>query len=105
MAGALRRIAVARWCLAISATGRVSADRVVVMSWCCMSGHVHLGCLVHEVLGREDVMVKPLGPLFEGVPGVAGATVTGDGRLALVLDLAALSQDDGRLLPSLKVSA
>ena len=68
-------------------------------------GHLHLGCLVHEVIGREDVMVKPLGPLFEGVPGVAGATVTGDGRLALVLDLAALSQDDGRLLPALKVSA
>jgi two-component system chemotaxis sensor kinase CheA len=68
-------------------------------------GHMHLGCLVHEVIGREDVMVKPLGPLFEGVPGVAGATVTGDGRLALVLDLAALSQDDGRLLPSLKVPA
>ncbi|GLQ86755.1 chemotaxis protein CheA [Dyella flagellata] len=68
-------------------------------------GHLHLGCLVHEVIGREDVMVKPLGPLFEGVPGVAGATVTGDGRLALVLDLAALSQDDGRLLPTLKVSA
>jgi two-component system chemotaxis sensor kinase CheA len=68
-------------------------------------GHVHLGCLVHEVIGREDVMVKPLGPLFEGVPGVAGATVTGDGRLALVLDLAALSQEGGRLLPALKVSA
>jgi two-component system, chemotaxis family, sensor kinase CheA len=68
-------------------------------------GHMHLGCLVHEVMGREDVMVKPLGPLFEGVPGVAGATVTGDGRLALVLDLAALSQDGGRLLPSLKVPA
>jgi two-component system chemotaxis sensor kinase CheA len=68
-------------------------------------GHLHLGCLVHEVIDREDVMVKPLGPLFEGVPGVAGATVTGDGRLALVLDLAALSQDDGRLLPSLKVPA
>jgi two-component system chemotaxis sensor kinase CheA len=68
-------------------------------------GHMHLGCLVHEVIGREDVMVKPLGPLFEGVPGVAGATVTGDGRLALVLDLAALAQDGGRLLPSLKVSA
>lgn len=68
-------------------------------------GHMHLGCLVHEVIGREDVMVKPLGPLFEGVPGVAGATVTGDGRLALVLDLAALSQEGGSLLPSLKVSA
>ena len=68
-------------------------------------GHLHLGCLVHEVIGREDVMVKPLGPLFEGVPGVAGATVTGDGQLALVLDLAALSEGGGRLLPALGVSA
>jgi two-component system chemotaxis sensor kinase CheA len=68
-------------------------------------GHLHVGCLVHEVLGREDVMVKPLGPLFEGVPGIAGATVTGDGRLALVLDLASLADDGGQLLPSLRVSA
>jgi len=68
-------------------------------------GHMRLGCLVHEVLGREDVMVKPLGPLFEGVPAVAGATVTGDGRLALVMDLAGLSGSDGQLLPSLRVSS
>jgi two-component system, chemotaxis family, sensor kinase CheA len=54
-------------------------------------GHQRLGCLVHEVLGREDVIVKPLGHLFDGVPGVAGATVTGDGRLALVMDLAGLA--------------
>jgi two-component system chemotaxis sensor kinase CheA len=68
-------------------------------------GHLRLGCLVHEVLGREDVMVKPLGPLFEGVPAVAGATVTGDGRLALVMDLAGLADADGQLLPSLRMSA
>ncbi|WP_201316380.1 chemotaxis protein CheA, partial [Dyella sp. EPa41] len=68
-------------------------------------GHLRLGCLVHEVLGREDVMVKPLGPLFEGVPAVAGATVTGDGRLALVMDLAGLADADGQLLPSLRVNA
>ncbi|WP_243039311.1 chemotaxis protein CheA [Dyella sedimenti] len=68
-------------------------------------GHMRLGCLVHDVLGREDVMVKPLGPLFEGVPAVAGATVTGDGRLALVMDLAGLAGGDGQLLPSLRVSA
>jgi two-component system chemotaxis sensor kinase CheA len=67
-------------------------------------GHMRLGCLVHEVLGREDVMVKPLGPLFQGVPAVAGATVTGDGRLALVMDLAGLAGNDGQLLPSLRVS-
>ncbi|OOG40540.1 chemotaxis protein CheA [Rhodanobacter sp. C06] len=54
-------------------------------------GHQRLGCLVHEVLGREDVIVKPLGHLFADVPGVAGATVTGDGRLALVMELAGLA--------------
>ena len=68
-------------------------------------GHLRLGCLVHEVIGREDVMVKPLGPLFEGVPGVAGATVTGDGALALVLDLAGLADDGGQLLPALRICA
>ena len=59
-------------------------------------GHQRLGCLVHEVLGREDVIVKPLGHLFAGVPGVAGATVTGDGRLALVMDLAGLADSAAR---------
>ncbi len=68
-------------------------------------GHLHLGCLVHEVIGREDVMVKPLGHLFAGTTGVAGATVTGDGRLALVLDLAGLADDSGELLPALRMRA
>jgi two-component system chemotaxis sensor kinase CheA len=58
-------------------------------------GHQRLGCLVHDVIGREDVMVKPLGPLFADVAGVAGATITGDGRLALVLDLAGLAGEGG----------
>lgn len=68
-------------------------------------GHLRVGCLVHEVLGREDVMVKPLGHLFAGTTGVAGATVTGDGRLALVLDLAGLADDSGELLPALRMTA
>jgi two-component system chemotaxis sensor kinase CheA len=86
----------AGWSGAASAAGR----HVVVLH----IGHLRLGCLVHAVLGREDVMVKPLGPLFEDVPGIAGATVTGDGRLALVVDLAGLSDDAGRLLPSLQLT-
>jgi two-component system chemotaxis sensor kinase CheA len=87
----------AGWAGVSAGTGR----HVVVLH----IGHLRLGCLVHEVLGREDVMVKPLGPLFHGVPGVAGATVTGDGRLALVLDLAGLADEGGQLLPSLQMSA
>ena len=86
----------ANWAGASTATGR----HVVVLR----IGHLQMGCLVHAVLGREDVVVKPLGPLFAGAPGIAGATVTGDGRLALVLDLAGLSDGDGQLLPALQVA-
>ncbi len=66
-------------------------------------GHQRIGCMVHEVLGREDVIVKPLGPLFAAVSGIAGATVTGDGRLALVMDLAGLVAGTGLLFASLQL--
>lgn len=61
-------------------------------------GHQRLGCVVHEVLGREEVMIKPLGERLQHVPGLAGATITGDGRIALVLDLVALTS--GTALPT-----
>jgi two-component system chemotaxis sensor kinase CheA len=86
----------AGWAGASAAAGR----HVVVLH----IGHMRMGCMVHEVLGREDVIVKPLGPLFDGVPGIAGATVTGDGRLALVVDLAGLADGAGQLLPSLQLA-
>ncbi len=66
-------------------------------------GHQRIGCMVHAVLGREDVIVKPLGPLFADVSGIAGATVTGDGRLALVMDLASLVAGTGQLFASLQL--
>jgi two-component system, chemotaxis family, sensor kinase CheA len=67
-------------------------------------GHQTLGCLVDEVLGREDVMAKPLGPFLKDVPGVAGATITGDGRISLVLDLSGLADDGGQVLPTLRMA-
>ncbi|GAA0889551.1 chemotaxis protein CheA [Rhodanobacter soli] len=84
------------WAGAVATAGR----HVVVLH----IGHQRMGCLVHEVLGREDVIVKPLGPLFDGVPGIAGATVTGDGRLALVMDLAGLASGDRQLSTSLQLT-
>ncbi|HEY8328582.1 MAG TPA: chemotaxis protein CheA [Rhodanobacter sp.] len=93
---ALPLVSLVGWAGAVAAAGR----HVVVLH----IGHQRLGCLVHEVLGREDVIVKPLGPLFDGVPGIAGATVTGDGRLALVMDLAGLASGDGQLSTSLQLT-
>jgi two-component system chemotaxis sensor kinase CheA len=55
-------------------------------------GHRHLGLLATDVSGREEVMVKPLGAHLKHLPGIAGATITGTGRIALVLDLVTLAE-------------
>jgi two-component system chemotaxis sensor kinase CheA len=46
--------------------------------------------LVDELVGQESTVVKPLGTYFQGSATVAGATITGDGRVRLVLDPAGL---------------
>ncbi len=58
-------------------------------------GHRQLGCVVDQVIGRDEMVVKPLGRLLHGVPGVSGATITGDGRVALVLNVAQLPDTVG----------
>ena len=41
---------------------------------------------VPELLGHREVVIKPVGPQITSVPGILGGTVTGDGRVVLVLD-------------------
>jgi len=41
---------------------------------------------VRELLGRQEIVIKPLSPLFKTLGGLGGATVLGDGRVALILD-------------------
>ncbi|MBD3766501.1 MAG: chemotaxis protein CheA [Gammaproteobacteria bacterium] len=50
-------------------------------------GTVMVGLIVDQVRGQEEVVIKPLGAKLQGVQGYAGATITGDGRIALILDL------------------
>ncbi len=42
--------------------------------------------VVERLVGRQEVVIKPLSPLFKGLRGIGGATVLGDGRVALILD-------------------
>ena len=49
-----------------------------------------LGIVVDQVRGREEVVVKPLPHSLRGLTGLAAATITGDGNLALILDIAGL---------------
>ncbi|MEL6677392.1 MAG: chemotaxis protein CheA [Pseudomonadota bacterium] len=61
------------------------------------NGHVAL--LVDELLGQRQVVLKSLEANFQPVPGVSGATILGDGRVALILDVPALVDLDRGPVP------
>jgi two-component system, chemotaxis family, sensor kinase CheA len=49
-----------------------------------------LGLTVDQVLGEEDIVIKSMADNYRNVAGIAGASILGDGRVSLILDLAAL---------------
>jgi two-component system chemotaxis sensor kinase CheA len=49
-----------------------------------------VGFVVEQLVGQEEVVIKPLGAFLQGLAGFAGATITGDGRIALILDVPSL---------------
>ncbi len=63
-----------------------SAGYVVVVS----VGSQRIGCVVENLIGQEEVVIKPLGSLLHGTRGLSGATITGNGRIALILDFPGL---------------
>ncbi|HEY7771554.1 MAG TPA: chemotaxis protein CheA [Marinagarivorans sp.] len=68
--------------------GPVSVDKpeeghVVIVN----VGTRRVGFIVDQLIGQEEVVIKPLGKMLQGTPGMAGATITGDGTIALILDV------------------
>ncbi len=56
---------------------------VVVVS----SGAQQVGFVVDQLIGQEEVVIKPLGSMLHGTRGLAGATITGNGKISLILDV------------------
>ncbi|AXT71421.1 chemotaxis protein CheA [Vibrio sp. dhg] len=50
-------------------------------------GSQRVGFVVDTLIGQEEVVIKPLDKLLQGTPGMAGATITSDGHIALILDV------------------
>ena len=50
-------------------------------------GTQQVGFVVDSLIGQEEVVIKPLDNLLQGTPGMAGATITSDGGIALILDV------------------
>ena len=59
-------------------------------------GTRRVGFVVDQLIGQEEVVIKPLGRALQGTPGMAGATITGDGRIALIIDVPSLLQNYGK---------
>ncbi|MFD2180238.1 chemotaxis protein CheA [Veronia pacifica] len=55
-------------------------------------GHQPVAFVVDSLFGQEEVVIKPLDTLLQGTPGMAGATITSDGHIALILDVPNLLQ-------------
>ncbi|MCG9679581.1 chemotaxis protein CheA [Vibrio sp. Isolate24] len=50
-------------------------------------GSQRVGFVVDTLIGQEEVVIKPLDSMLQGTPGMAGATITSDGHIALILDV------------------
>lgn len=64
--------------------------------------HRRMGLVVDALVGKQEVVVKPLGETFAGVDGIEGGAILGDGRIGLILDAHGIVKrcgsrvDDGR---------
>ncbi|MEW5757107.1 MAG: chemotaxis protein CheA [Pseudomonadota bacterium] len=65
---------------------KYSEGHVVVVN----VGSQKVGFVVDQLIGQEEVVIKPLGNMLLGTGGLAGATIRGDGQIALILDVPSL---------------
>jgi len=56
-------------------------------------GDKAIGLVVDELQGQQEIVIKSLGDYLNGLPGIAGATILGDGKVTLILDIGSLIQD------------
>jgi two-component system chemotaxis sensor kinase CheA len=78
-----------RWLIKGEANAKADeSSHVLVVS----IGNQRAGFVVDQLIGQEEVVIKPLGAMLHGTAGMAGATITGDGRIALILDVPSMLQ-------------
>ncbi|MEH6419461.1 Hpt domain-containing protein [Pseudomonas sp. CGJS7] len=62
------------------------------------SGDLRAAVTIDQVIGNREIVVKPVGPQVASVPGIFGATIMGDGRVVVILDIAPLVRRRAALL-------
>jgi two-component system, chemotaxis family, sensor kinase CheA len=87
--------------LDIAATDTASDDRVVIIS--DAGDGARFGIVVDELCGHQQVVVKSIEESYGSVPGIAGATILGNGRVAFILDIEKLSDLAGHNVSNVAV--
>jgi chemosensory pili system protein ChpA (sensor histidine kinase/response regulator) len=60
------------------------------------AGDHSTGLVTDELIGSREIVVKSVGPQISGIRGISGATILGDGRIVIILDIGALVRADWR---------
>lgn len=63
------------------------------------AGEHSTGIVTDEMVGSREIVVKTVGPQISGIRGISGATILGDGRICIILDVGALVRSDWRVQP------
>jgi len=75
--------------------GDVSMSVVLIRA-----GEHSTALVTDELIGSREIVVKNLGPQISGVRGIAGATILGDGRIVVILDMGSLVRSEWRAKPA-----
>jgi len=64
------------------------------------AGEHSTAIVTDELIGSREIVVKTVGPQISGIRGISGATILGDGRICIILDVGALVRSDWRQRPA-----
>ena len=64
------------------------------------AGEHSTALVTDELVGSREIVVKSLGPQISGIRGIAGATILGDGRIVIILDMGSLVRSEWRAKPT-----
>jgi chemosensory pili system protein ChpA (sensor histidine kinase/response regulator) len=67
------------------------------------AGEHSTALVIEELIGSREIVVKPVGPQISSIRGISGATILGDGRIVVILDIGALVRAEWRGLPTWSV--
>jgi chemosensory pili system protein ChpA (sensor histidine kinase/response regulator) len=67
------------------------------------AGEHSTAIVTDELIGSREIVVKTVGPQISGIRGISGATILGDGRICIILDVGALVRSEWRHKPAAEV--